>query len=226
MAEKRKKLKVLPLIIIVAVLTGMAYLGRTPYKVVATIQELLAENKELKQALTNLSREDQIGYAKVVSQEMKDGELLTTIRFVETARDNKLEKILEKEYTIAGDIIHFDALIVKFGPKMVMDGRTRALYLWRRVYGEKMTPAEGFTIEEPGAEPQRYKDLLEVLPIEHRKMFWSEIWELANDTERLAEYDIDAIYGNAVYWKLREGLIYVFKINSSGQVYPEIVPDI
>jgi len=226
MAEKRTKLKILPLIIIVAVLAGMAYLGRTPYKVVATIQELLAENKELKQALTNLSREDQIGYAKVIAQEMKDGELFTTIRFVETARDNKLKKILEKEYTISGDIIHFDALIVKFGPKMVMDGRTRALYLWRRVYGEKMTPADGFEIEEPSTEPQRYKDLLETLPIEHRQMFWSEIWELANDTERLAEYDIDAIYGNAVYWKLREGLIYVFKINSSGQVYPEIVPDI
>jgi len=226
MAEKHVKLKVVPLIIIVAVLAGMAYLGRTPYKVVATIQQLLAENKELKQALTNLKREDQIGYAKVIAQEFKDGELFTTIKFVETARDNKLKKILEKEYTISGDIIHFDALIVKFGPKMVMDGRTRALYLWRRVYGEKMTPAEGFLIEEPGAEPQRYKDLLEALPIESRKMFWSEIWELANDTEKLSEYDIDAIYGNAVYWKLREGLIYVFKINSSGQVYPEIVPDI
>jgi len=226
MAEGRKKLKILPLVIIGAVLAGMAYLGRTPYKAIATIHELLAENKELKQAITNLSSEDQIGYAKVIGQEMKDGELFTTIRFVETARDNKLNKILEKEYTIAGDIIHFDALIVKFGNKMVIDGKTRALYLWRRVYGEKMTPAEGFTIEEPGAEPQRYKDLLETLPIEHRKMFWSHIWELANDTEKLAEYDIDAIYGNAVYWKLREGLIYIFKINSTGQVYPEIVPDI
>jgi hypothetical protein len=226
MTDGQRKLKVLPLIIVVAVLVGMAYLGRTPYKAIATIHELLAENKELKQALTNLSREDQIGYAKVIGQEMKDGELFTKIRFVETARDNKLKKILEKEYTITGDIIHFDALIVKFGSKMVMDGKTRALYLWRRVYGEKMTPAEGYTIEELGVEPQRYKDLLEALPIENRKMFWSEIWELANDTERLAEYDIDAIYGNAVYWKLREGLIYIFKINSTGQVYPEIVPDI
>jgi len=226
MAVRHKKLTILSLIVIAGALAGVAYLGRTPYKAIATINELLAENKELKQALTNLEREDQIGYAKVVAQEMKDGELFTTIRFVETARDNKLDKILEKEYTIAGDIIHFDALIVKFGSKMVMDGRTRALYLWRRVYGEKMTPAEGYPIEEPGAEPKRYKDLLEALPIEHRQMFWSHIWELANDTEKLAEYDIQAIYGNAVYWKLRKGLIYVFKINSSGQVYPEIVPDI
>ena len=226
MAEGRKKLKILPLVIIGAVLVGMAYLGRTPYKAIATIHELLAENKELKQAITNLSSEDQIGYAKVVAQQMRDGELFTTIRFVETARNDKLKKILEKEYTIAGDIIHFDALIVKFGNKMVMDGKTRALYLWRRVYGEKMTPEKGFAIEEPGAEPRRYGDLLETLPIEQKKMFWSEIWELANDTEKLAEYDIDAIYGNAVYWKLREGLIYIFKINSTGQVYPEIVPDI
>jgi hypothetical protein len=226
MAEGRKKLKILSLIVIVAALAGVAYLGRTPYKAVATIHQLLTENKELKKALTNLKREDQIGYAKVIKQETKEGELITTLRFVETARDNKLKKILEKEYTISGDIIHFDALIVKFGSKMVMDGRTKALYLWRRVYGENMTPAEGFPIEEPGAEPQRYKDLLAALPIENRKMFWSEIWELANDTEKLTQYDIDAIYGNAVYWKLREGLIYVFKINSTGQVYPEIVPDI
>ena len=226
MAEGHKKLRILPLIVIVAALAGVAYLGRTPYKAVATIQQLLTENKELKKALTNLKREDQIGYAKVIKQETRDGELFTTLRFVETARDNKLKKILEKEYTISGDIIHFDALIVKFGSKMVMDGRTKALYLWRRVYGENMTPAEGFPIEEPGVEPQRYKDLLAALPIENRKMFWSEIWELANDTEKLTQYDIDAIYGNAVYWKLREGLIYVFKINSTGQVYPEIVPDL
>jgi hypothetical protein len=108
---------------------------------------------------------------------------------------------------------------------MVMDGTTRALYLWRRIYGEKMAPEEGFVIEEPGAEPQRYKDLLEALPIEQKQMFWSNIWELANDTERLAEYDIDAIYGNAVYSRLREGLIYIFKMTPTGHFYPEIVPD-
>jgi len=226
MAEGQKKLKAWPLILIGAVIVGMAYLGRTPYKAIATIQELLAENKELKQALTNLSREDQIGYAKVIAQETRDGELLTTIRFVETARDDKLQKILEKEYTLAGDIIHFDALIVKFGDKMVMDGKTRALYLWRRVYGEQMTPQEGFAIEEPGTEPQRYSDLLKLLPAEQRQMFWSHIWDLANDPERLAQHDIEAVYGNAVYSRLRKGLIYVFKISSTGQVYPEVVPDL
>ncbi len=226
MADRRKRMRLLPLVIIGAALVGAGYLGREPYKAVATIHELLAENKDLKQAITNLTGENQIGYAKVIAQEFKDGELFTTIRFVETARGNKLKNILEKEYTIAGDVIHFDALIVKFGAKVVMDGRARALYLWRRVYGERMSPAEGFLIEEPGVEPRRYRDLLETLPIEKRHMFWSNIWALANDPEKLTAYDIQAIYGNAVYARLRKGLIYVFKISPAGQVYPEVVPDI
>jgi len=226
MAKRGKNLRLLPLIVVTAALFGVAYLGREPYKAIATIHELLAENRDLKRAITSLTDEDQIGYAKVIAQEFRDGELFTTIRFVETARGNKLETILEEEYTIAGDIIYFDALIVKFGSKMVMDGQARALYLWRRVYGEKMTPAQGFPIEEAGVEPRRYRDLLEALPMQERRTFWSNIWELANDTEKLAAYDIDAIYGNAIYSKLRKGLIYVFKISSTGQVYPETIPDI
>ena len=208
-----------------AILVFLVYLGRGYYHRAMTIHQLLTENKQLKQAITNLTDEDQIGYAKVLGQDEKDGELLTTIKFVETARDDKLTRILEKEYTIPGDVIHFDALIVKFGDKMVMDGKGRALYLWRRIYGDKMAPEEGFDIEEPGVEPQRYADLLAALPIEHRELFWSSIWDLANDPEMLKDHDIDAIYGNVVYSKLEEGLIYVFKISPTGQVFIEVVPD-
>ena len=191
-----------------------------------TISDLLTENKHLRQAITNLTQEDQIGYAKVISQETKGGRFFTTIRFVETARDNKLKKILEKDCTIEGDIVHFDALIVKFGDKMVMDGREKSLYLWRRIYGEKMAPDAGLPIEQPGVEPKRYDDLLKKLGQRQRKLFWSNIWELANDPDKLKEHDISAVYGNVVYSQLRKGLIYVFKITPTGQVYPEVVPEI
>jgi hypothetical protein len=190
-----------------------------------TIHHLLTENKQFKQAITNLTEQDQIGYAKVIAQDVNDGELLTTIKFVETARDDKLKRILEKEYTLPGDVIHFDALIVKFGDKIVMDGKARALYLWRRVYGDKTAPEEGFEIEEPGAEPQRYADLLAALPIQQREVFWSNIWDLANDPDKLKKYDIEAIYGNAIYSRLQQGLIYIFKITAAGQVYIDVVPD-
>jgi hypothetical protein len=226
MSAGPKKFGIVGLIMVAILFGGMAYLSRGPYKAIETIHELLTENKNLKQAITNLTEESQIGYAKVIKQEKTDGRLFTTIKFVETARDDKTKRILEKEYTIEGDIIHFDALIIKFGNKMVTDGKAKALYLWRRVYGETMAPGEGFAIEQAGDEPKRYKDLLEALPIEHRQMFWSNIWDLANDKDKLAEYGIEAIYGNAVYSKLKPGLIYVFKLSSTGYFYPEVVPDI
>ena len=226
MADKRKRAGFTVYILGGICLVIVAYLGRGFYYRAITIHELLTENKHLKQAITNLTYEDQIGYAKVLSQEPNDGKILTTLKFIETARDDKLKTVLEKEYTIEGDIVYFDALIVKFGDKMVMDVKTKALYLWRRVYSEKMAPDQGFAIEEPGAEPQRYGDLLKLLPMKQKRLFWSHIWDLANDPDKLKEHDIEAIYGNAVYSRLREGLIYVFKISPSGQVYPEVVPDI
>lgn len=206
---------------------GIGYLGKTAYEGVMTIQRLLTENKQLKQAITNLTAEEQIGYAKVIKQETAaDGRKLTTLRFVETDRKDKLKKILEKEYTIEGDMIHFDALIVKFGSQMVMDGKARALYLWRRIYGETMPPDQGFSIEDVGQEPARYGDLLALLPSKDRQMFWKHLWQLANDPELLKKYDIEAVYGNVVYSRLRPGLIYIFKITSTGQVYPEVVPEL
>jgi hypothetical protein len=225
MAEKSKIRRYVFLAAVCILLVPVAYLMRGFYYSAMTIHELLAENKQLKQAITNLTQEDQIGYAKVTSQETKEGKLFTTVKFVETARDDKLKKILEKDCTIEGDIIHFDALIIKFGDKMVMDGKSRALYLWRRVYGEKMTPESGFAIEQQGTEPERYKDLLKILPVKERELFWSAIWDLANNPERLKMHGIAAIYGNVTYSKLTKGFVYIFKINSAGQIYPEVVPE-
>ena len=69
MAEKRKKVRLLVYIVVGICLVPLAYLGRGLYYGAKTIHELLAENKHLKQAITNLTREEQIGYAKVIAQE-------------------------------------------------------------------------------------------------------------------------------------------------------------
>jgi hypothetical protein len=218
--------KVITLIALIPLGIGLVYVGRAVYEGTMTIRQLLTENKQLKQSITNLTTEEQIGYAKVVRQEPNDGRLFTTLRFVETDRNDKLHKILEKDYTIEGDVIHFDALIVKFGPQMVMDGKARAMYLWRRVYGEKMPPEQGFAIESVGREPARYGDLLKLLGAGQRQMFWEHIWDLAQNPDALKQYDIQAVYGNAVYTQLRPGLIYVFQITPSGQVWPQVVPEL
>jgi hypothetical protein len=200
---------------------GIAFL-----KTGLTIQALLTENKELKQSIANLTDEDQIGYAKVVGQYEDSGKQFTTLKFVETARNDPLEIVFESEFTVQGDVVHFDALIVKFSDEFVSDGKGRSLYLWRRVYGDHMAPNDGFPIEVHGLEPERYRGLLSRLPLKQRELFWAEIWDLAHDKRRLNEYGIEAVFGNSVYSELRPGLIYIFKVSATGQVYPEVIPDL
>jgi len=225
MAHASGKIRFFAYTVVAAFIAVAAYVGPGLYQRAMTVHELLTENRQLKEALGNLTEEDQIGYAKVLSQQTEEGRLRTTIRFVETARDDKTRIILQKECIIEGDVIHFDALIVKFDDQMVLDGKSRALYLWRRIYGETTPPQEGTPIEEPGTEPRRYSGLLRALPPAHQQLFWSNIWDLANDPEKLHEHGIKAIYGSVVYNQFRPGLIYVFKINPVGHLYLEVVPD-
>jgi len=191
-----------------------------------TIEQLLNENLELKTAIANLSQEEQIGYAKVLSQETRDGQLFTKILFVEADPEDFTKHILRKEYEIQGDVIHFDTLIVTFGSELVMDGKERAMYLWRRVYGEKQTPEQGFPIEAAGQPSPRYAQLCEKLSIEDNQLFWNEIWQLSNNPRQLEKLGIKAVYGNAIYRQLKPGLIYIFKVSSTGSLYPEIIPDL
>lgn len=103
---------------------------------VTTIGDLLTKSRYLRQAITNLTKEDQIGYAKVLTQWKDDqkGRLITRLLFVETDRNDKSRQVLRKEYEIDGDVVHFDAMVVKFGNRVVTDGTERALYRVQREF--------------------------------------------------------------------------------------------
>lgn len=223
-SPSRRRGRVMMSLIALATLGVLGLLAYAGLYASRTIYQLLGENRELREAITNLTREEQIGYAKVLGQETRDGTLYTRLLFVETARGDLTRRILEREYEIEGDVVHFDALIVKFGTEVVMDGKEKALYLWRRVYGENMNPADGFPIEVPGEAPARYADLSARLSLRDSELFWNEIWALSDDPDRLHRAGVRAVYGNVVYKRLQPGLIYVFKIDATGGVFPETVP--
>jgi len=191
-----------------------------------TIEELLVENEDLKTAISNLSEENQIGYAKVLSQETRDGQLFTKILFVEADPEDFTKHLLRKEYEIQGAVVHFDMLIVTFDGELVKDGKERAMYLWRRVYGDKQPPEQGFPIETASQPSPRYAQLCAKLSIEDSQLFWDEIWQLSNNPKRLEKLGIKAVYGNAVYRQLKPGLIYIFKVSNTGTLHPEIIPDL
>ena len=213
------------ILILLIVLGAGAYLW-LHFTTNRTLANLLNENEELKTAINNLSKEDQIGYAKVLSQETRDGQLYTKLLFVETDPADYTKQIVRKEYEVAGDVVFFDALIVTFGEQLVMDGKERAMYMWRRVYGEKQTPEQAFPIEAEGKPSPRYSQLCEKLSVEDGQLFWEEIWQLSNNPKRLENLGIKAVFGNVVYRKLKPGLIYVFKVSATGAVNSEFIPDL
>ncbi len=201
-------------------------LGVVWYFSSSSIHELLTENRALNTAIRNLTEETQIGYAKVQTQgPSPNGGTQTVVRFVQTAAGSPREIVSEQLFTIAGDVVHFDALIVKFTDEYVKDGSERALYLWRRIYGETTGPGEGQPIELPGSAPERYYAITRSLRLDEQDIFWEAVWDLANDPARLEEYGIRAVFGNALYTRLEPGKVYLFKISPTGQIYPEVVPD-
>ncbi len=69
-----------------------------------TISGLLGENTDLKHAITNLSEETQIGYAKVISQETREGVFYTKLMFVATQPNQPLKPVVKKEYEVKEEI--------------------------------------------------------------------------------------------------------------------------
>jgi hypothetical protein len=207
-----------------AALVTAAILGLSFYFSSSTIHSLLTENHELNKAIRNLTAEEQIGYATLLSQSTDAlGQKTSLVRFVQTAPGHPDQIVSEQLFTIDGDVVHFDALIVKFSDEYVKDGKGRALYLWRRIYGEGTAPADGEMIQTPTKAPERYRAITESLRLKNQPVFWESIWDLANDPSRLSQYGVTAVFGNAIYTKMEEGKIYVFKINAAGQIYPDLV---
>jgi len=221
---KRSKGRLVGTLMALAALVTAGILGMTFYHSTASIHQLLTENHKLNKAVRNLTQEEQIGYATLQSQARNElGELQSIVRFVQTAAEDPKEVVSEQLFTVTGDIVHFDALIVKFTTEYVKDGSERALYLWRRIYGETTTPADGEAIEMAGSAPERYYSITESLHLKNRDLFWEAIWELANDTNQLSSYGVQAVFGNAIYTRMEPGKVYLFKISSTGQIYPETV---
>ena len=73
---KPAKIRIIVLLLLVVGLVATGYFGRGYLLREMTIHQLLNENKQLKEAITNLTAEEQIGYAKVIKQETQNSRTL------------------------------------------------------------------------------------------------------------------------------------------------------
>lgn len=224
MSKKARSGKIIVAVIVLAAIAVAAVLGLSFYFTSSSIHSLLTENHKLNKAIHNLTEEQQIGFATLKSRSRNElGQVESLVRFVQTAPGKPDEVVSEEFFVVEGEVIHFDALIVKFSDDYVKDGQGRALYLWRRIHGEAEAPAEGDLIQTPGEAPERYNAITQSLKLKNQPIFWEAIWDLANDPAQLSEYGIKAVFGNAIYTKMEADKVYIFKISPTGQIYPDVL---
>lgn len=220
----RNEGKILSTVVLLAAAAAAAIVGLAYYLSSSSIHSLLTENHELNNAIRNLTEERQIGYAEVVSQETDpSGQTKSLVRFVQTAPGNPDRIVSKQLFQVTGAVVHFDALIVKFSDAYVREGKGRALYLWRRIYGDQTAPENGEPIQQAGDHPERYEAISNSLRLKDREVFWDAIWNLAENPAQLTEYGVTAIYGNAIYARMQPDQVYLFKISPTGQIYPKLL---
>ncbi len=147
-----------------------------------------------------------------------------TVEFVELA-PNGNPISAPKRFEIQGDIVYIDNWIVKFDDQYIERAdleRGTSLCLFRRIFGENQTPAEGYSLDDVGMRPQAYARGSVMSEFERR--LWSEFWEFANDPMKAADMGIRAANGEAVSIQVREGMAYNITLRSSGGLSIEPVP--
>ncbi len=81
------------------------------------VEELQQKNDELKQIITRIETDRRVARIVVTDQKTVDGQLKTTLLFVEYGLDGTT--LPAKQFTIDGNEAHFDAQVVKFKDEFV-----------------------------------------------------------------------------------------------------------
>ena len=183
------------------------------------ILKLQQENQRLETYLKILKRIDRRARVEVLRQARdQQGSLQTTIRFTEVDDAGK-PVTASREFTLPGQEVYFDTLVIKFDDHFVEQGdpiKGGALMLFRRIFSSTMRAQDGFVIDKEGQEPEVYAE--RQAASEFEKDLWRRFWDLANDEKLAKERGVRAIHGDAPYMLLEPDRVYEICLRSTGEV--------
>ncbi|MDO4573637.1 MAG: hypothetical protein Q4D98_00315 [Planctomycetia bacterium] len=179
---------------------------------------LLQQNEKLSLANRLLKVNTRRARIEVLGQEKEQDVVKTsTIRFTEFAPEGNIVAA-PREFTLVGDKVYVDALVVKFDDEHVEKSdplRSRSLCSFLRIFGEHQNPADGFPIDAENTIPSVYRSS-DREPSAFEKDLWKNFWEISNAPEKQRLRGIHAIHGEAPSQKLEPGRIYNVELRSSG----------
>lgn len=202
-------------ILVIAGSFGIAYY-RDHYSAEHHIAELEQQKKELQQFVDRLTSERRVAQLLVVDQKTVNGALRTTLMFKEVSRDGS--ELPFKEFTIDGNEVHIDAMVIKFDHGLVEHDdplRGHSIALFTEVYGRHQSPAQGFPIDPPGKIPDFYRGSDPQTDAFETKL-WADFWKLADDEAYRQASGVRVANGQGVWFPVAAGKLYTITLEYDG----------
>jgi len=184
----------------------------------ATVATLDAQCAELRLFVERLTAESRVADVKVLTQRRAaDGVPVTTFEFVE--RDRAGKALLPKVFTVPGEVVYFEALVIQFLDKAVMVGdpvRGKSIHLFRRVFGEAQEPRDGPLIA--AAQPDGIPDVYRISPSPSafEKRLWRLFWHWADHPAEAEQEGVSVAAIKAVGIRPTAGSSYRITLRHAG----------
>lgn len=195
----------------------------TEHELRSVNEELTRLNTEMQQRLDmreqmieRLSRSRRLAHLRIGEQSIDGtGKIVSTnVLFIEL--DENGSELARQTFELPGDVIYVDAWTIKFALDRVAAGDPlagRTLVLLRRMYSDKLAPADGPEIDTPGAIPPAYA-VSDAGQFELQ--LWKQFWRIATDAQIASALGVRVAQGEAVYKRVRSGQTFELIVDAAG----------
>jgi hypothetical protein len=212
----RTTLKLVLLSVLVIAGTVGLYKYEQRNSVAVQLQQEKEKTRQLEEIVTHLTAEQRVADIIVTDQKQVDGDLHTTLLFVEYAKDGS--PLPAKRFTFEGKQAHIDAMVVIFDGRYVQSRdplRGRSIALFTKLFGDKQTPEQAHRIDDPDQIPQIYRGADPRVSAFEQDL-WHDFWRLANDDAYRKSMGVRVAQGEGVWRDFDPGKLYTITLQTNG----------
>ena len=179
----------------------------------------------LGKVIERLEADSRIAEAIVTKTELdeKAKRVFTTIKFLEYSVDGK--PLSPRYFTFSGNIIHFQALVIRFKDKLVEGGdklKGKSAYIFLKAFVLNGTEAQIFPITNVYEIPRGYK--IEGALDPYEASLWKEFWNYVLDPEKRKPEGIKNAQIEAPGSLFLPGTLYTLRIEHDGGIRIDTEP--
>jgi hypothetical protein len=216
------KLLSLSTVVVIGLIVILLYRNHTDTD--RKVAELQYEKQQLLDVVNRLTDERRVAEMLVTDQKIVGGVPQTTLLFQEYSRNKSM--LPPKQFTISGDQVHVDAMVIKFEHGLVEKDdalRGHSIALFTRMYGNHQSPDQGPTIDTPGQIPGFYEGI-DPSVSSFETNLWQNFWKLARDSDYRQKMGVRVSNGQSVWWPCEPGMLYTISIESAGGLNMSMEP--